>query len=38
MPVKAAVANTGSAAGRTIGVDDKVWLSFSPEAAIVLTR
>jgi putrescine transport system ATP-binding protein len=38
MPVKAAVANTGSAAARTVGVDDKVWLSFSPEAAIVLTR
>ena len=34
--VMAAAANTG--AERTGGVGDHVWLSFSPEAAIVLTR
>jgi len=37
-PVKAAIANTGRTAERAIGWDDEVWLSFSPEAAVVLTR
>jgi putrescine transport system ATP-binding protein len=36
--VKAAIANSGRSAERTIGWDDRVWLSFAPEAAIVLTR
>ncbi len=36
--LQAAVANTGRPAGRAIGWNDKVWLSFAPEAAIVLTR
>jgi putrescine transport system ATP-binding protein len=36
--VKAAIANTGRLAERAIGWDDEVWLSFSPQAAIVLTR
>jgi ABC-type Fe3+/spermidine/putrescine transport system ATPase subunit len=34
--VMAAAANNGGE--RTRGVGDNVWLSFSPEAAIVLTR
>jgi putrescine transport system ATP-binding protein len=38
VPVKAAIANTGRPAEDAIGWDDKVWLSFPPEAAIVLTR
>ena len=37
-PVKAAIANIGPRSERTIGWDDKVWASFPPEAAIVLTR
>src|ERR1700730_343826 len=37
-PVKAAIANTGRMAGRAISWDDEVWLSFAPEAAVVLTR
>ncbi len=36
--IKAAIANTGRSAEEAIGWDDKVWLSFSPQAAIVLTR
>jgi putrescine transport system ATP-binding protein len=36
--LQAAVANTGLLAGRTVGWNDKVWVSFAPEAAIVLTR
>ena len=36
--IKAAVANTGRSAKSAIGWDDKVWLSFPPQAAIVLTR
>jgi len=36
--VKAAIANSGRPAERTIGWDERVWLSFPPEAAIVLTR
>jgi putrescine transport system ATP-binding protein len=36
--VKAAVANTGGRNARGFGQDDAVWLSFPPEAAIVLTR
>jgi putrescine transport system ATP-binding protein len=37
-PLQAAIANTGRLAERAIGWSDKVWLSFPPEAAIVLTR
>jgi putrescine transport system ATP-binding protein len=36
--VTAAIANSGQEANRTLGWDDRVWLSFAPEAAIVLTR
>jgi len=36
--VKVALANTGRSAGSAIGADERVWLSFPPEAAIVLTR
>jgi putrescine transport system ATP-binding protein len=36
--VKAALANTGRRIERAIGCNDRVWLSFPPEAAIVLTR
>jgi len=36
--LQAAVANTGPLGGGGIGRGDKVWLSFAPEAAIVLTR
>ena len=36
--VKAAFANTGRRAERAIGSGERAWLSFSPEAAIVLTR
>ena len=36
--LRAAVANIGPLTARGIGWDDKVWLSFAPEAAIVLTR
>jgi putrescine transport system ATP-binding protein len=36
--IKAAIANTGRSGDDAIGWDDKVWLSFSPQAAIVLTR
>jgi putrescine transport system ATP-binding protein len=35
--VAAAVANTGHAAERAIDWDERAWMSFSPEAAIVLT-
>jgi putrescine transport system ATP-binding protein len=35
--VTAAIANTGSAAERPIDWDERAWMSFSPEAAIVLT-
>src|ERR1700688_3726163 len=35
--VTAAIANTGHAAERPIGWDERAWMSFSPEAAIVLT-
>jgi putrescine transport system ATP-binding protein len=38
MPLQATIANTGRPADRAIGGNDKVWLSFPPEAAIVLTR
>jgi putrescine transport system ATP-binding protein len=37
-PLQAAMANTGSVAARGIGWNDKVWASFAPEAATVLTR
>jgi putrescine transport system ATP-binding protein len=36
--VTAAVANSGRPAERPISYDDRAWLSFPPEAAIVLTR
>jgi len=36
--IKAAVANTGRFGDEAIGGDDKVWLRFPPQAAIVLTR
>ena len=36
--LQAAVANTGPLGARGIGFGDKVWVSFAPEAAIVLTR
>jgi putrescine transport system ATP-binding protein len=38
MQLKAAIANTGRSAEAAIGWDDRVWLSFSPQVAIVLTR
>jgi putrescine transport system ATP-binding protein len=36
--VTAAIANTGSHEGRPPRLDEQVWLSFSPDAAIALTR
>jgi putrescine transport system ATP-binding protein len=36
--LQAAIANTGPPTARAIGWNDKVWLSFAPEAAVVLTR
>jgi putrescine transport system ATP-binding protein len=36
--LQAAIANTEPLTARGIGWNDKVWLSFAPEAAIVLTR
>ncbi len=36
--LRAAIANTEPLIARGIGWNDKVWLSFAPEAAIVLTR
>jgi putrescine transport system ATP-binding protein len=38
LPLQAASANTGRHGESLIGWNDKVWLSFPPEAAIVLTR
>jgi putrescine transport system ATP-binding protein len=38
MALQAAIANTGLTGGRAAGWNDKVWVSFPPEAAIVLTR
>jgi putrescine transport system ATP-binding protein len=38
VPLQAAIANIGPPTARGIGWNDKVWLSFAPEAAIVLTR
>jgi len=38
VPLQAAVANIGLFTARGLGWNDKVWLSFAPEAAIVLTR
>jgi putrescine transport system ATP-binding protein len=38
LPIQAALANTARVAERAIGWNDKVWLSFPPEAAIVLTQ
>jgi putrescine transport system ATP-binding protein len=37
-PIKAALANVAGFGARAFGWDDKVWLSFAPDAAIVLTR
>ncbi|HKM87070.1 MAG TPA: ABC transporter ATP-binding protein [Xanthobacteraceae bacterium] len=36
--VKAAIANTGGVIGRALAFDEQVWLSWPPEAAIVLTQ
>jgi putrescine transport system ATP-binding protein len=36
--VKAAVANSGRYDARAMACDDHVWLSFGPDAAVVLTR
>jgi putrescine transport system ATP-binding protein len=36
--LQAAIANTGPLTARGVGWNDKVWLSFAPEAVIVLTR
>jgi putrescine transport system ATP-binding protein len=38
VPLQATRANSGPLAERTIGASDKVWLSFSREAAIVLMQ
>jgi len=38
VPLQARSANTGRVGARGIGFNDKVWLSFPPEAAVVLTR
>jgi putrescine transport system ATP-binding protein len=38
VPLQAAIANIGPLTARAIGWNDKVWLSFAQEAAIVLTR
>ena len=38
VPLQAALANTGPAGETAIGWNDRVWLSFSPAATIVLTR
>ena len=38
VPLQAAIANIEPLSARGIGWNDKVWLSFAPEAAIVLTR
>src|SRR4051812_42896946 len=38
LTIKAAVANRTRLVERPIGVNDRVWLSFAPEAAVVLRR
>jgi len=38
VPLQATIANTGRLADRAVSWGGKVWLSFPPEAAIVLTR
>jgi len=38
VPLQAAIANSGALAGRSAGWNERVWVSFPPEAAIVLTR
>jgi len=38
VPLQAAIANIGPLTARGISWNDQVWLSFAPEAAIVLTR
>jgi len=37
-PAKAALANAGAIAERAIGLGDQVWLTWPPEATIVLTK
>ena len=37
-PAKAAAANVGAVAERAVGAGEQVWLSWPPEAALVLTR
>ena len=36
--IKAALANMTRLVERSIGWDDRVWLTWAPEAAMVLTR
>ncbi len=36
--VKAAVANVSRQVEHAVAIDDWVWLSFAPEAGVVLTR
>src|SRR5262249_61898021 len=38
VPLQAAIANTGPLTARAIGWNERGWLSFAPEAAVVLTR
>ncbi|HEY4738885.1 MAG TPA: ABC transporter ATP-binding protein, partial [Xanthobacteraceae bacterium] len=38
VPLQAAIANIGPLTARGISWNDQVWLSFAPDAAIVLTR
>lgn len=38
LEMKAAVANRTRLVDQAIGIDDRVWLSFAPEAAVVLPR
>jgi hypothetical protein len=36
--MKAAIANIGRPTGEVAGSDEEVWLTWSPDATIVLTR
>ena len=36
--MKAAIANIGRPTGEVAGFDEEVWLTWSPDATIVLTR
>jgi len=38
VPLQAAIANSGALAGRNADWNDRVWVSFPPEAAIVLAQ